>query len=231
MDRQNRVGSKPGSGGVLSGAAAEIAQRERLKQLAMQSIDLNKDPYFMRNHLGSFECKLCGTTHPTEGNYLHHTQCKRHQHYLAKRIAKDKRDAGEGSVNRAPTRKRVQVRKTIKIGRPGYKVLKQYKPETGQKGLTFELVYPDIEQGLRPRHRLMSSFEQTVGPKDPQFQYILFAGEPYETVGFRIPNQPLESIAGHGKFLTTWDEETKTFRLSLFFEPESNDAPEDAANN
>jgi splicing factor 3A subunit 2 len=46
----------------------------------------------MRNHLGTFECKLCLTLHPNEGNYLAHTQGKRHQTNLARRAAKEARD-------------------------------------------------------------------------------------------------------------------------------------------
>lgn len=40
----------------------------------METIDLSKDPYFMRNHLGQYECRLCLTLHNNEGNYLAHTQ-------------------------------------------------------------------------------------------------------------------------------------------------------------
>lgn len=43
----------------------------------------------MKNHLGSFECKLCLTLHTTEGNYLAHTQGKRHQQNLARRAARE----------------------------------------------------------------------------------------------------------------------------------------------
>ena len=38
-----------------------------LARLAMETIDLSKDEFFMRNHLGQMECKLCLTLHPTEG--------------------------------------------------------------------------------------------------------------------------------------------------------------------
>ncbi len=69
-------GSKPGSGGVMSDQQANIDRRERLRQLALETIDISKDPYFMRNHLGSYECKLCLTLHTNEGNYLAHTQGK-----------------------------------------------------------------------------------------------------------------------------------------------------------
>ena len=43
---------------------------------------LFQDPYFMKNHLGSYECKLCLTLHNNEGSYLAHTQGKKHQSNL-----------------------------------------------------------------------------------------------------------------------------------------------------
>lgn len=45
-----------------------------MRRLALETIDLSKDPYFMRNHLGQYECRLCLTLHNNEGNYLAHTQ-------------------------------------------------------------------------------------------------------------------------------------------------------------
>jgi hypothetical protein len=45
--------------------AASVVTRTR--RLAMETIDLSKDEFFMRNHLGQMECKLCLTLHPTEG--------------------------------------------------------------------------------------------------------------------------------------------------------------------
>ena len=53
-----------------------IDRRERLRRLALETIDLAKDPYFMRNHLGQYECRLCLTLHNNEGNYLAHTQVR-----------------------------------------------------------------------------------------------------------------------------------------------------------
>lgn len=205
-DRQNRAGSRPGAGAPMSGQQADLARKERLRRIAMETIDLDKDPYFLRNHQGSFECKLCGTLHGNEGNYLAHTQGKRHQDGLAWRARRDDKDGAQAQGLRS----QVQVKQTIKIGRPGYTVLKVIDPETQQKGLVFELVYPDIEPGMQPRHRIMSAFEQRVGPRDANYQYMLFAGEPYETLGFRVPNHPLERLT------TDWNVETKTFKLQFF---------------
>ncbi|KIY95898.1 Splicing factor 3A subunit 2 [Monoraphidium neglectum] len=128
-------GAKPGSGGVASAQNEAIDRRERLRRLALETIDLAKDPYYMRNHLGQIECRLCLTLHPNEGNYLAHTQGKRHQQNLAKRAAKE---ASDKPAAPAPN-KRVSVRKTVKIGRPGYRVTKQYDPEAHMRSLLFQV--------------------------------------------------------------------------------------------
>lgn len=48
MDYQNRPGSKIGGGGVASDAQSNYDRRERLRKLALETIDLSKDPYFMK---------------------------------------------------------------------------------------------------------------------------------------------------------------------------------------
>jgi len=210
MDRD--WGAKAGGGGVASDIQQKVDRRERLRQLALQTVDLMKDPYFMKNHLGSYECKLCLTLHNNEGNYLAHTQGKRHQQNLARRAAKEARD---NPVLPQANRGLVKPRKTVKIGRPGYRITKQLDPETSQRSLLFEVDYPEIEEGLQPRHRFMSAFEQRVEAPDKAWQYVLFAAEPYETVAFKIPN--LEIDKDPSKFQTTWNGESKTFLLQLYF--------------
>ena len=42
MDFQNRAGGKTGSGGVASASKSNRDRRERLRQLALETIDLNK---------------------------------------------------------------------------------------------------------------------------------------------------------------------------------------------
>eukprot|EP00842_Homolaphlyctis_polyrhiza_P004524 jgi/Hompol1/5072/HPOL_001294-RA len=168
MDFQNRAGSKPGSGGVADYSQANVDRRDRLRKLALETIDLAKDPYFMRNHLGSYECKLCLTLHTNEGSYLAHTQGKKHQTNLARRAAKDARDSSApyvgnsmagavgsatGSVGLAAGQP-VPIKKVVlKIGRPGYKVTKVRDPATKQLGLLFQVHYPEIGSGIKPRSR------------------------------------------------------------------------------
>lgn len=102
---------------------------------------------------------------------------------------------------------------TIKIGRPGYKVTKTRDPVTQQRSLLFEVDYPEAEQGVQPRHRFMSSYEQRVETPDKSYQYLLCACEPYETIGFKIPNEPLDK--GEGRFFTDWDDEAQRFTLQV----------------
>jgi hypothetical protein len=118
IDFQHREGSKIGSGGQLSESQAALERKERLRKLALETIDISKDPYFMRNHLGSYECKLCLTLHNNEGNYLAHTQGKRHQSNLGRRAAMEAKNAAP----RPMVAKEAVKRRLIKIGRPGYKV-------------------------------------------------------------------------------------------------------------
>jgi splicing factor 3A subunit 2 len=89
MDFQNRPGGKAGGGGAASAQQEAIDRRERLRKLALETVDLARDPYLMRNHVGQYECRLCLTLHPNEGNYLAHTQGKRHQDNLGRRAAMD----------------------------------------------------------------------------------------------------------------------------------------------
>jgi len=206
--------SKTGFGAPQSWSDANVDRRERLRKLAMETIDLNNDPYFMRNHLGTYECKLCLTLHNNEGNYLAHTQGKRHRMNLARRTAKEKADQPAVPTT---SRKKVQPRQTVKIGRPGYQVTKSRDPLTGFRTLHFTIHYPEIEEGLQPRHRFMSAYEQKKEAPDKSFQYLLFAAEPYETIAFKIPN--LEIDKEPGRFTTAWDASKQTFTLQLSFKP------------
>lgn len=212
IDFQHREGSKIGSGGNLSEAQAALGRRDRLRKLALETIDLQKDPYFMRNHLGSYECKLCLTLHPNEGNYLAHTQGKRHQSNLGRRAAMEAKAAAP-----APSSSSLDVkkRKTIKIGRPAYKVTKSKDLETQQRSLTFEIDFLEADENVQPRHRFMSAYEQKVEVPDKNYQFILFACDPYDTIAFKIPNQPIDK--SEGRFFSSWDAQSRKFVLSLQF--------------
>lgn len=224
MDFQNRAGSKPGSGGVASFSQTNVDRRERLRKLALETIDLTKDPYFMKNHLGSYECKLCLTLHSNEGSYLAHTQGKKHQANLARRAAKDAvTHVGMPTIpsSNVPVAPQVMVpvpirRNMVKIGRPGYKIIKIRDPDSRQLGLLFQLQYPDIlGKETIPRYRFMSAYEQRLEPPDRYYQYLLIAAEPYETVGFKIQSREIDK--SDGRFFTHWDPDGKQYSLQFFF--------------
>uniref|UniRef100_A0AAQ6ACE3 Splicing factor 3A subunit 2 n=1 Tax=Amphiprion ocellaris TaxID=80972 RepID=A0AAQ6ACE3_AMPOC len=216
MDFQHRAGGKTGSGGVASASESNRDRRERLRQLALETIDINKDPYFMKNHLGSYECKLCLTLHNNEGSYLAHTQGKKHQTNLARRAAKE---AKEAPAQPAPAKVKVEVKKFVKIGRPGYKVTKQRDPETGQQSLLFQIDYPEVAEGIGPRHRFMSAYEQRIEPPDRRWQYLLLAAEPYETIAFKVPSREIDKA--ENRFWTHWNRETKQVLILFFLQEET----------
>lgn len=68
---------------------------------------------------------------------------------------------------------------------------------------------------MQPRHRFMSAYEQKVETADKNYQYLLFACDPYETIAFKIPNQPIDKQ--EGRFFTSWDRKSHKFVLQLFF--------------
>jgi len=212
-DRQNRAGHK--SGAPATDQELQMDRRERLRRLAMETIDLSKDPYFMPNHLGSYECKLCLTLHTNEGSYLAHTQGKKHQINLARRAQKEKEQQQFG-VAPPPKAAGAGPRKTIKIGRPGYRVTKCRDETTKEKALLFEVEYPEIESNLVPRTRLMSAYEQKMETPDNDHQYLLVAAEPYETICFKVPNAHIDK-ENTSKWYESWDRQKKVFTMQIYF--------------
>lgn len=211
MDFQNRAGNKAGGGGAASYSDANVDRRDRLRRLAMETIDISKDPYFMKNHLGSYECRLCLTLHTNEGSYLAHTQGKKHQTNLSKRNAKDI----TSGLNVLPTAKKIEKKRVPKIGRPGYKVTKLKDAETNQGSVLFEIDYSQILKDAIPRYRVMSCFEQKIEIPDEKYQYVVFAAEPYENIAFKIPN--LEIDNSDDKYYCNWDEQKKIYTVHLYF--------------
>lgn len=214
--------SKPGSAGVASSTYSNVERRERLRQLALDTVDLSKDPYLMKNHLGSFECKLCLTLHPNEASYLAHTQGKRHQQNLGRRAARKAKESGTatGITNRAiGVSSAPKVRSTPKIGVPEHYVFKVRRVINGTNrlGLLVVIKYPQILASFEPRTRFMSALEQKVETADLNYQYVLFAAEPYNTVAFKVPNLPIDKT--DAPIIQHWDANSKIFSFQFHFKP------------
>jgi splicing factor 3A subunit 2 len=149
-----------------------------------------------------------------QGNYLAHTQGKKHQENLGKRAAKEAAERS-AALPQPLSFGSVPTRKAIKIGRPGYTIVKQRDPVSGQRSLLFVVQYPEIEEGMQPRHRFMSAYEQRKEAPDRSVQYLLFAAAPYETIAIKIPATEIDRDPA--KFYTHWSTDTKEFTLQLFF--------------
>jgi len=132
---------------------------------------------------------------------------------LARRAAKEAKEQGGPSI--APARPNVPLKKFIKIGRPGYKVTKQRDPSSGQQSLLFQVQtrdsrapiliyiqvdYPEIVDGIEPKHRFMSAYEQHIEPPDRKWQYLLFAAEPYETISFKLPSREIDKVSSNSNY-------------------------------
>lgn len=75
-----------------------------------------------------------------------HTQGKKHQANLARRAAKEAKEAPQ---QLAPEKPRIEPKKFVKIGRPGYRVTKQKDPENGQQSLLFQVDYPGKKNRIK----------------------------------------------------------------------------------
>ena len=64
----------------------------------------------------------------------------------------------------------------------------------------------------------MSAYEQKVEAPDRNYQFVLFAAEPYETIAFKIPNKEIDKDMN--KFYTDWDASKQTFTLQFYFKEE-----------
>jgi len=219
MDYQNRAGSRFGSGGVAGKEETAMDRRQRLYRLARSTIDPANDPYWRKNHLGMYECKLCLTVHVNDASYLAHTQAKKHQNNLAMRGAKEQnvgiRDPSTALLMGLYQSNTPAVRKNfMKIGLPGQRNrgFKIRDPTTRQNGLFFQLQFPLISGDVKPRFRFMSAWEQKVEQPDKRFQYLVVAAEPYESVAFKIPNREVDQREG-----MLWSHWDRKFPLFPFF--------------
>lgn len=218
MDYQNRAGSKFGGGGVASQSATNADRRERLRKLALETIDLDKDPYFFKNHVGSFECRLCLTVHQNDGSYLAHTQGRKHQTNLARRAAREQKEGKDRDGMLVGVSGLQPKRNFVKIGKPAFEVRKQRDPISGQLALLFHIQYPELAPGIKPTVRFMSAYEQKVEEPDRNYQYLVIAAEPYDTIGFKLQNKEVDRR--EGKFWKWFDEDSKEYWVQVMFKTE-----------
>ncbi|KAK6588054.1 f11a10.2 protein [Cryptosporidium xiaoi] len=214
MDFQHREGHKTGSGALASSQDVAIERRERLRRLALESIDLSKDPYYMRNHLGQVECRLCSTIHTNEGSYLSHTQGRKHQTNLAYRASKDKVPQIIRRTEKVDEERDENKEKILKIGQPKYKITKHRESSTGGTYCIYcRFNFNEILEECIPSYRIMSCWEQKIEKPDPRYQYLFVGAEPYNTVGIRVPSMEIN----RQRIQTYWDKERKVYHIQIYF--------------
>lgn len=213
MDYQNRVGSKKGSGGVAGSSETNQYRRERLKNLLQSKINIDSDPYVFKNHLGVLECKLCLTTHLSESNYITHATARRHQVNLMRRAEAEKKQQ-KAKLGTNKEELAIEKRYWMKIGRPEYKAVKIRDPVTLNKGLLFIVKLDKIKENVIPLYKFISSKEHDKATADTNFQYLVISAEPYENIGFKIPNT---NAIVSSKTWDYWDPDTKEYCVQLFY--------------
>jgi splicing factor 3A subunit 2 len=125
------------------------------------------------------------------------------------------KEAQEEKALPQPAVAQVDKKKFIKIGKPGYRITKRRDPVTQQNCMFFEVNYPEIVDGVTPKYRFMSAYEQKIEDQDSKFQYVLFAAEPYATIAFKIENRGIDT--SKEKIWKYYNEDTKTFYLQFHF--------------
>lgn len=73
----------------------------------------------------------------------------------------------------APPVPTVQRKIFIRIGRPGYRVTKIRDPEMHTEGLLVQVHLPQVKEGVVPRKRFMSAFEQKKEAPNKNYQYLI----------------------------------------------------------
>lgn len=211
MDYQNRVGSKKGSGGIAGSSETNQYRRERLKNLLQSKINIDADPYVLKNHLGVLECKLCLTTHMSESSYLTHTTGRRHQLNLMRRAEIEKK---KHQQNGEEIENVVEKRYWEKIGNPEYKFKKIRDPISMNKGLLFVFKLDRIKDGVKPMYKLMTPYEIKEGD-DQKCQYLVVSAEPYSNVAFKIPGNSLD--ISDDRLWDYWDQDNKEYCIQIFY--------------
>lgn len=212
MDYQNRVGSKKGAGGIAGSAETNQYRRERLKNLLQSKINIDADPYVLKNHLGVLECKLCLTTHMSESSYLTHTTGRRHQLNLMRR-AELERSKQQNTEEAA--KDEIQKRHWEKIGKPEYRYKKIRDPISMNKGLLFVFKLDSIKDGIKPMYKLLPSHELTRKELDRPCQYLVISAEPYTNLAFQIPADPIDLT--RDRIWDYWDQDNKEYCVQFFF--------------
>jgi splicing factor 3A subunit 2 len=211
--------------------------------------------WYGKNHLGQILCRLCSTQHRDDENFIVHLESQRHaknlqsierakeqhmreQEALKALQAKQQHDEHAEMINGALGGVAVGggpsgpggPRRAPRIGKPSVNYHVEPDHATGRCKVLFELGYPlaatdGDDAAMRPLHRWLNTYEQSVEAKDDGTVYLVFACEPYETVAYAFPARlPISTADSNAKraasdeaaedeYLCRWDAVRKVYTL------------------
>jgi splicing factor 3A subunit 2 len=102
----------------------------------------------------------------------------------------------------------------IKIGKPGYKIVKVRDVHCMELGFFITIKYPNLKQGEEPIYRFMSAYEQQMDNGSQGWQYLVVHGEPYQNIAFKVPAKEITRTLAH------WDEDLKEYYIQFFYKSE-----------
>lgn len=242
MDYSDRVNSKKGAGAVADRHETNAQTKLRIKELLTSKVlDLDKDPYVYRNHLGQLECRLCLTAHANEASYISHLSGRKHSMNLERRRVIAERSQGVKKNIVDTSVSTTAKRSWRKAGRAEFQITKLRKKETLQLGILLQAQLPLITV-KEPYFCFMSYYELSQKNKqdcvlflklrkldyedqeavDPsKWQYLVLSAEPYENVAVAFPaakrlEKPSDDTQTES-FWWYWDTDTREFFLQVLF--------------
>ncbi|KAG9392020.1 putative splicing factor 3a subunit 2 [Carpediemonas membranifera] len=202
-------GSRIGTGGQLSQSVLNARLQREKKALMEEALqeEVAKDPYVSKNQFGQYECKLCMSVHSTIADYTVHRELRKHKVNIARF---EKMKAGN-TIDNGPLYVRPKPQRTVpSIGQPSYWVTRQ-RDLQNRPSIKVEVHYPEILDGIVPRWRAISWFEQKVEVPDSNWQFIAFAAQPYDTIAIKVPNWELDDSRTYEQ----WYPDKKMFVVQL----------------
>ncbi|KNH06066.1 hypothetical protein XU18_3003 [Perkinsela sp. CCAP 1560/4] len=182
--------------------------------------NLSTDPYLARGPTGTFHCKKCLTTHPTEANYLIHREGRRHKAAIdrSRKYQELATAQKSGSLAKRPhteSHESHDLDGLLDIKAPSYEVVKVNDPSID--GWTIRVILSYANSENRPVYRLISMHEQKVEKnKDLRYMFLVVGCVSFRNVALKIPNSPR---INRNTIHTTWEDG----KFSLLFSYHTND--------
>merc|ERR1711998_157300 len=157
-----------------------IKKKEILKKIAIETINLKNDPFYLKFSETKIKCKLCLTNHKSDSSYLAHTQGKRHSNNIRIRFNSNVFKISNNNISANDLSKNESL--------PTLKIIKAFIKTTTQKCIQILICFLELLENSKPDFRVMTTFEQSVESVDINYQFLLISKKDFKTVGLKVPN-------------------------------------------